>query len=127
MTFDQQITDLLDKETRDKLATITRLRKGEYLGPGICHEDLDDFESMFDLMYWNLGPLEAMAKATHDEIAEGNLYTADILMNDVRLKIKRLGDTIEEWMGEELKSRLTSAEQKKAPDAEASHKDSSGA
>jgi hypothetical protein len=120
MAFNQEVIDLLNKETMEKLSEITRIRQtagnaNVGLLPQYDEGDIASEEGLTNLLRWNMAPMEAIAAVAHDELERGNVVTADILMNDLRTKMKRLIDTVEGWLNCELEeTRLKSIEQKEA-------------
>jgi hypothetical protein len=120
MAFDQEVLGLLSEETRQKLGEITRIRQIAEQKIGIIEtgedDDLISEEGLTDLFMWNLAPIEAIAAIAHSEIAESNLVTADILMNDLRIKLRYLISVIERWLKSEMReAHLKSIEKNEAP------------
>jgi len=69
-------------------------------------EEFKGIESLYELMLWNLTPMEAIAAMIQSEINNFNYIAIDILSNDLRLKLEDLREIIETWIDGELQGRL---------------------
>lgn len=69
-------------------------------------EEFKGIESLYDLMLWNLLPMEAIAAMIEKECEAGNIAPIDILTNDLKVRLEDLRKVIETWMGGELQGRL---------------------
>jgi hypothetical protein len=63
-------------------------------------------ESLYELMLWNLTPMEAIAAIIQTEIVRLNYGAVDILANDLEIRLKDLREIIETWIDGELQGRL---------------------
>lgn len=69
-------------------------------------EEFKGIDSLFDLMLWNLTPMEAIAAVIQSEIENFNYNAIDILASDLRLKLEDLREIIETWIDGELQGSL---------------------
>ena len=119
MEITKEMRKRLDKETLERLDKLNEAQ-GPILNPGVgtmtppFSKEFKGFDSLYELMLWNLTPLEAIAMAISLECDSNNLLAIDPLINDVRLKLEKLRLTIEGWMQGELQGRLKGQPIKKA-------------
>jgi len=69
-------------------------------------EEFKGVESLYELMLWNLTPMEAIAAMIQSEIHDLNYNAIDILANDLKVRLEDLREIIETWMDGELQGGL---------------------